>query len=94
LLVGGVVGAFIGSASEKDCAQQPRFNDLDFCSAFAGTATAGGAAAGALGGLVAGALIGRLVKTDRWQEVPLDRLRVSFEPQRDGRFGLGLSVKF
>ncbi len=31
---------------------------------------------------------------DRWEEVPLDRLRVSFGPQRDGRFGLGLLVGF
>ncbi len=34
------------------------------------------------------------VFADRWQEVPLDRLRVSVAPQRDGRFGLGLSVRF
>jgi hypothetical protein len=91
LFVGGVAGAFIGSASEKDCAQG-LFSGL--CSGFSGMATAGGATAGILGGLVAWALIGRLIKTDRWQEVPLDRLRVSLGPQRDGRFGLGGSVRF
>jgi len=41
-----------------------------------------------------GAVIGALIKTDRWEEVPLDALRVSFVPQRDGRFGLGMSVRF
>jgi hypothetical protein len=50
------------------------------------------------GGLVAGALlgagIGALVKTDRWEEVPLDRLRVSFAPKRHGRFALGFTCSF
>jgi len=34
------------------------------------------------------------IKIDRWEEVPLDQLRVSFVPQLDGRFGFGLSVRF
>ena len=45
-----------------------------------------------LGGTVGG-LLGKLVEVDRWEKVPLDRLRVSFAPQRDG-FALGLSVSF
>ncbi len=48
---------------------------------------------GAAGAFV-GALVGASTNTDRWEEVPLDQLRVSFVPQRDGRFGLGLSVRF
>jgi hypothetical protein len=48
---------------------------------------------GAGGGLV-GALVGWSIKTDRWEGVPLDRLRVSLAPQRDGRFALGFSVGF
>ena len=59
---------------------------------------AGGAAIGLLVGGAAGALLGNtvgaLIKTDRWEEVPLDALRVSVTPQRDGRFALGLSVRF
>jgi hypothetical protein len=39
-------------------------------------------------------MVGGSIKTDRWREVPLDRLRVGFAPQRDGRFGLGASVRF
>ena len=41
-----------------------------------------------------GAFIGSAFTGDRWEEVPLDQLRVSFAPQRDGRLGLGLSVRF
>jgi hypothetical protein len=37
-------------------------------------------------GAVAGGLVGHFIKTDRWEEVPLERLRVSLTPQRDGRF--------
>jgi len=53
-------------------------------------------AIGLLGGISAGlgGLVGLVFRWDRWEEVSLDRLRVSFVPQRDGRFGLGLSVKF
>ena len=46
------------------------------------------------GGAGIGALVGWLIKTDRWEEVPLNQLRVSVVPQRDGRFALGFSVAF
>ncbi len=46
-------------------------------------------------GLIAGWLVGvPFFKYERWKQVPLDRLRVSVVPQRDGRFALGLSVGF
>jgi len=48
----------------------------------------------AASGAVVGAVIGALVKTERWEEVPLDQLRVSFVPLGEGRFALGLSVEF
>ena len=48
-----------------------------------------GGAAGGLVGAVVGAIGGRA-----WEEVALDRLRVSLAPQRHGRFALGLSVRF
>ena len=48
---------------------------------------------GAIGGVAAG-IAGHFIKTDRWEEVPLERLRVSLTPQRDGRFALGFSVRF
>ena len=48
-----------------------------------------------LGGIFAmfGAAIGSTSATDHWEEVPLDRLRVSFAPQRDG-FAVGVRVAF
>ena len=68
------------------------------CDASFGCPTAGEAAKplliGGAAGAFVGALIGAATNTDRWEEVPLDQLRVSFGPQRDGRFGLGLSVRF
>ncbi len=53
-----------------------------------------GAAIGAGIGAVTGALVGFANKTEQWEEAPPDRLRVSFAPQRDGRFALGVSVRF
>ena len=46
---------------------------------------------GVVGG-VAGFFVGRNIKTDRWEEVSLEQLRVS--PQPDGGFALGFSVRF
>jgi len=48
---------------------------------------------GAMGGL-AGGITGYFIKTDSWEEVPLERVRVSLAPQRDGGFALGFSVRF
>ncbi len=48
---------------------------------------------GALGG-VAGGITGYFIKTDLWEEVPLERLRLSLAPQREGGFALGVSVRF
>ena len=49
----------------------------------------GAGVGGALGGIT-----GYFIKTDRWEEIPLDRLRVSLAPERDGGFALGFSVGF
>ena len=48
-----------------------------------------------MGGVGAGigAIVGALTGTDRWEEVPLERIRVSFAPQRDG-FAFGMWVVF
>ena len=57
-----------------------------------GENTALGATLGGGSGLFYGALIGALIRTDLWKEVPLDRLRLGFTPQRHG--GLALSASF
>ena len=53
-----------------------------------------GAAFFGAGGALVGGIAGYFIKTDRWEEVPLERLSVSLAPQRDGRLALGFSVRF
>jgi len=54
----------------------------------------GGAGVFGLGGSLLGAAVGGFVwKTDKWQEVPLDRLRVSVVPTRNG-IGIGARIAF
>jgi len=50
-------------------------------------------AAGAVVGAAIGAGIGSLVKSDRWEDVPLDQLRVSFVPHGRGLV-VGMSAAF
>ena len=94
-LIGIPLGAVVGLATYEECV--PRGGSWDFSCLFdwgPEYSALGGALVGGLGGVVVGALIGATIETDRWEEVPLDRLRVSFVPQRDGRFAFGLSVRF
>ncbi len=89
-LLGGLVGAVIVYASYEECVGGfACLGDLG-----PGVNVVAGGVIGGLGGLVTGAFIGLAIQTDRWREVPLDRVRVSLGPQRDGRFGLGASVRF
>lgn len=66
--------------------------------AFLGDATGTCAVVGAVflgtGGALIGALIGAMSTGTRWEEVPLDRLRVSLVPQRNGRLALGMSWRY
>jgi hypothetical protein len=53
-----------------------------------------GGGVGAVSGALLGALVGGSVwKTDGWEEVPLDRLRVGIVPEREG-FGIRASMVF
>jgi hypothetical protein len=54
---------------------------------------AAGGVTGALSGALVGLIVGGLIKTDKWEKVPLERLRVSVVAQGDG-FGLGASIAF
>ncbi len=83
--LGGVGGA---AAAGTACGNSAWFRDDS-----AGCAALGFGVFGA-GGALLGAIIGAMITGTRWEEVPLDRFRVSLGPQRDGRFGLGLSVRF
>jgi hypothetical protein len=64
------------------------------CRGIEAQCTAIGAASLGLVGAGIGALAGAATKTDRWEEVPLERLRVTFVPQRDGRFGPSVRAAF
>jgi hypothetical protein len=81
-LSGAVAGAIIGIGSGAEW-------DLP-----AEHAALLGAGALGLAGTVVGAFVGLSIKTERWEEVPLDQLRLGFAPQCDGRLGIGLSVAF
>jgi hypothetical protein len=58
----------------------------------AGSVVFGGLYVGAIGA-IGGLLVGTFIKTDRWEEVPLDRLQVSLAPQRNG-VSFGLRIAF
>lgn len=53
-----------------------------------------GPIAGAFIGGFLGGLVGKAVRQHRWEEVPLDRLRVSIAPRSDGSAVFGLTVSF
>jgi len=48
----------------------------------------------AVPGVALGAIVGAGVSPTIWEEVPASQLRISFGPQRDGRLGVGASVRF
>ena len=51
------------------------------------------AAAGALIGGFVGGLVGKAFRGERWEEIPLGHVRVSFAQQRDG-LAVGMTVSF
>jgi hypothetical protein len=82
--IGFVLGAMTGFAvaHRSDC------GDLDRAICIVGGVTLGGGAV-----LLIGAAAGAVIRTDRWEAVSLDRLRVSVLPHRDG-FGIGARIAF
>ena len=84
LLVGAGVGAVIGSGCHAVVVP---------VSSGVGCIAVGAAVIGGAGALV-GAVTGALVRTERWAEVPLDRLRVSFTSDRGGALTIRASLRF
>jgi hypothetical protein len=86
--LGAIGGAFAGLVlgPEKEC--QP----LDIL-CHPDEPKLAAALVGLLGGGLAGGFLGAAMRTDRWEDVPLDPLRVSVVPQRGG-FGIGASIAF
>ena len=90
-LVGGALGAVFGAAAYRECVPVGWLDCMMAPESAAQSAAIGGFLMGLMGAGI-GALAGA-EKTERWEEVPLDRLRVSFAPRRDG-FAFGVSVSF
>ena len=90
-VTGAITGALIGGSLGDD----PPFFGGDEPFPFSAEKKAFiGFLLGGAGGAIIGKLIGEAVHSDRWVEVPLERLRVSLAPQRHGRFAFGFSVRF
>lgn len=79
LLVGGGMSIIAGSTVDTEV------TSTDYL-AFTGLVTLGGA------GL--GALIGALTKSERWEEYPVDSLRLGIAPGGDGGFQLTAVLRF
>lgn len=84
LLAGAGLGAILGASVGNDGGE--------FCTATQ-CAVAGAAVVG-VAGMVVGALVGAMTHTDRWQEVPLERVGVRLFPRRDGSLSLAVSLRF
>lgn len=81
---GAVAGAVAEASGERFC--------VHGCAA-AGTLTAISAIVFGIQGVVIGTVAGALHRTDRWEEIPLNQLPVSFAARRDG-FSVGVAVSF
>jgi hypothetical protein len=88
-LIGGTAGAVIGYASWEENEECPECWNWG-----PEVPSMGGFVIGLLGGALVGAIVGDEIKTDRWKEVPVDRLQVRVDPLRGGRFSFGASVRF
>ncbi len=86
LVVGLALGALAGALAEVDEYACDFEDSTAFCSR--GEAIAGGIGGGAL----LGAGIGALVRTDRWQTVSLERVRVSLTPDVAGGRSAGVRL--
>jgi hypothetical protein len=94
LLAGGAAGAVLGAVTYRECVDEPGGGWDCF---MAPTSAGEQAVFGGIGGGALGALIGGLTGIPSkiyWEEVSLDRVRVSVAPQRKGGVALGVSVRF
>ena len=88
-IIGGVVGLIAGAqigSHGKDTDRWLGWSEADCEGMKWGFA-------GLIVGAFTGATVGALIKTDRWEEIPLDQFRVSVVPQHDG-VALGISIAF
>ena len=79
--IGGLIGMGVGYYSTDDWDE-------------AETQGLIGALLGGVAGAVFGGLIGSTIKVERWEEVPIDQLRVTIEPQHHGGLAVRSSIRF
>lgn len=91
LVVGWFAGAVIGYSAAEEC---PADAHPRWMACMGHIGPKGAALLGSVVGAVVGLGVGAMVTTERWEEVPLDGLRVGFAQQRDGRFAAGLTYRF
>jgi hypothetical protein len=89
---GAVYGALVGVAAGLITAGVA-CGSYD-CEEYTGVALAGGAGVFGAGGLLIGLFIGATTTGERWEEVPVERLRQQVAPQPGGGFGFGASIRF
>ena len=97
--VGAVAGLVVGvilvcGERERGCANVNQSEGGPYAKAVIAVIAGVGAAAGAGVGALVGVIVAAASGSDSQADAPLDQLRMSVVPQRDGRFGLGLSVRF
>ena len=90
LALGATVGVVIGAATYEGC--EGRANCMELGGP--GTnAVAAGLVIGT-GGAVVGGLLGAVRRTEKWQTVGLERVRVGAAAPRGGRAGVGVALSF
>jgi hypothetical protein len=95
VIIGASIGALAGAIVGALAASTPECPPLDLSpECFPGVNQAGAALVGAALGALTLGLVAKAVGGERWEDIPLDRLRVSVAPQRDGRFAFGASIRF
>jgi hypothetical protein len=88
ITAGIIVGVAAGQA--KGGCSIGAFGDTDCRPLYA----AAGVLLGGVTGTIVGGIVGALNKTERWEQVPLERLRLEPVAMFDGRFGLAVLVSF
>ena len=94
LLVGAAATFYLiyypqGSTTATEICNPSKNQDAASTSACLGFMVLGGAVGAGLG-----AVIGALIRTERWADVPLEKLRVSLRPPVRGTLGVRVSLRF
>jgi hypothetical protein len=92
-LLGAMFGLLVGVVAWTGCDSDDSSDSCESAVEGIGVVAIGVGIFGGVGAGV-GAIIGALSTSDRWEEVPMDRLRVSLVPQHRGGLAVSVSVAF